>query len=309
MEKEAKIYIAGHRGMVGSSLKRKLEALGYANLIGRTHEELDLTDQRAVSVFFQQEKPDYVFMAAAKVGGIKANSDYPADFIYDNLSVQCNVIHSSYACGVKKLLFLGSSCIYPRCAPQPIKEEYLLTDLLEPTNEAYAIAKISGIKMCEMYRRQHGSDFISAMPTNLYGTNDNYHPDDSHVIPGLIRRFHEAKISGKKKVVCWGTGEPKREFLFVEDLSDACVFLMNNYSDMRHINVGTGKDITIENLAELIAQVVGYKGEICWDHSKPDGMPRKLLDVSRLNSMGWEYTTELSDGLKVTYKDYVRNHM
>lgn len=308
MEKNSKIYIAGHEGMVGSAIKRKLEAEGYTNTVCRILGALDLTDQQATKDFFEQEKPEYVFLAAAKVGGIKANDEYSAEFIYENLMIECNIIHNSYVSGVKKLLFLGSSCIYPKFAPQPLKEEHLLTGLLEPTNEAYAIAKISGIKMCQMYRKQYGCDFISIMPTNLFGPKDNYHPEDSHVIPALIRRFHETKIAGKKEVVCWGTGAAKREFLYVDDLADACLFLMNNYSGYDHINVGTGKDITIKELSELVATTVGFNGNIVWDTSKPDGTPRKLLDVSRIKQLGWQHKTELVEGLKLAYEDFAKGN-
>ncbi len=301
MKKDSKIFIAGHQGMVGSMIKGKLEAEGYSNLLCRTRKALDLTNQAAVKSFFDKERPEYVFLAAAKVGGIKANDNFSAEFIYQNLMIQCNVIHSAYLAGVKKLMALGSSCIYPKFAPQPIQEEALLTGLLEPTNEAYAIAKISGIKMCRMYRKQYGCDYISIMPTNLYGPGDNYHPENSHVIPGLINRFHEAKITNKEKVVCWGTGSVKREFLYVEDLADACLFIMLNYSGAEHINVGTGVDVTIKELAELVAETTGYKGEVDWDTTVPDGTPRKLLDVSKLNRLGWKYITPLEEGLDKTY--------
>lgn len=305
MQKNSRIYIAGHEGMVGSAIKRRLEADSYSNLICEPFNKLNLMDQRAVKTFFEQENPDYVFLAAAKVGGIKANDDYSADFIYENLAIECNVIHNCYTSRVKKLLFLGSSCIYPKLSPQPMKEEHLLTGLLEPTNEAYAIAKISGIKMCEMYRKQYNCDFISAMPTNLYGPNDNYHPEDSHVIPAMIGRFHNAKAEGRDKVVCWGTGAAKREFLYVDDLADACCFLMNNYSGYNHVNVGTGTDLTIKSLAELIGETVGYNGKITWDTSIPDGTPRKLLDVSKLTRLGWTHTTTLKEGLKTAYKSFL----
>lgn len=291
--------------MVGSAILRKLKAAGYTNFLLRTHAELDLLDYSAVSELFKTEKPDYGFFAAAKVGGIKANDEYPADFIYQNLMIQNNIIHNAYLHGIKKLLFLGSSCIYPKLCPQPIKEEYLLSGLLEPTNEAYAIAKIAGVKMCQMYRKQYGCDFISAMPTNLYGPNDNYHPENSHVLPALLRRFHEAKVSGLKEVVCWGSGSPRREFLHVDDLADACLFLMEKYSDNEQVNVGSGKDVTIKELAELVAKVVGYQGVIKWDTSKPDGTPRKLLDVSKLKKLGWSYNTELEQGLVRVYDKYI----
>lgn len=309
MEKHSKIYVAGHQGMVGSAIKRQLEMEGYTNLIYRTIAELDLMSQQAVGDFFKQQNPEHVFLAAAKVGGIQANDQYSADFIYENLMIECNVIHNAFAAGTKKLLFLGSSCIYPKHAPQPMKEEHLLTGLLEPTNEAYAIAKIAGVKMCQMYRKQYGSDFISIMPTNLYGPNDNYHPEDSHVIPAMLRRFHEVKVAEKREVVCWGTGSAKREFLYVDDLADACIFLMNNYSGFDHVNAGTGTDISIKELAELIAQVVGYEGKIVWDTSKPDGTPRKLLDVSKISLMGWKHKTELAAGLKSAYKDFSKGNI
>lgn len=305
MQKNAKIYIAGHRGMVGSAIMRALQQEGYTNLIYKIHSELDLIDQKQVSAFFASEKPDYVFVAAAKVGGISANENYSADFIYENLMIQNNIIHQAYLKGVKKLLFLGSSCIYPKMAPQPLKEEYLLTGLLEETNEAYAIAKIAGIKMCQMYRKQYGCDFISAMPTNLYGPNDNYHPENSHVLPAFIRRFHEAKEQNLEKVVCWGSGSPFREFLYADDLAAACLFLMDNYSDYSHVNVGTGKDLTIKELAELVAKTVDYRGDIEWDTSKPDGTPKKLLDVSLLQNLGWHYQIELVAGIKLAYQDFL----
>jgi GDP-L-fucose synthase len=306
VDQGSRIYVAGHQGMVGSAIKRKLESEGYTNLVCKTHKELDLTDQQAVRAFFEQENLEAVFLAAAKVGGIKANEDYSADFIYENLMIECNVIHNSHVYGIKKLLFLGSSCIYPRLAPQPMKEQHLLTGLLEPTNEAYAIAKISGIKMCQMYRKQYGCDFISAMPTNLFGPNDNYHPVNSHVIPALIRRFHEAKVAGNQEVACWGTGKAKREFLYVDDLAEACFFLMNDYSGNDHINVGTGIDVTIKELAERIAKIVGYTGRIIWDTSRPDGTPVKLLDISKISQMGWQYKTELEEGLKLTYENFLK---
>jgi len=308
MEKDALIYIAGHRGMVGAAIVRKLREAGFHNLVLKTHQELDLTCQAAVQQFFSTYKPRYVFLAAAKVGGIKANDLYSAEFIYENLAIQSNVIDSAYRCGVKKLLFLGSSCIYPKLAPQPIKEDYLLSGHLEPTNEAYAIAKIAGITMCKMYRKQYGCDFISAMPTNLYGPGDNYHPENSHVIPGLLRRFHEAKTKNLGEVVCWGTGTPRREFLYVDDLADACLFLMEHYSENDHINVGTGSDVTIAELAELIGKTVGFRGKIIWDRSMPDGTPRKLLDVSKIQSLGWRHTTELKDGLKMAYEDFLKRN-
>lgn len=307
MEKEAKIYVAGHRGMVGSAIVRALQKAGYKNIIMRTSKELDLRRQDAVEEFFAAERPDYVFLAAAKVGGIMANSKYPADFMYDNMVLEMNVIHSAYQNNVKKLLFLGSSCIYPRLAPQPMPESCLLTSALEQTNEAYALAKISGLKYCEYLNRQCGTDYISVMPTNLYGPNDNYHPENSHVLPALIRRFHEAKVSGAKTVTIWGTGKPYREFLYVDDLADACVFLMNNYSGNETVNIGTGKEVTIKELALLVKDIIGFKGELVFDETKPDGTPRKLLDVSKLNGLGWHYTTELSDGIAKTYDDFLHS--
>ncbi len=305
MEKQAKIYIAGHRGMVGSAILRKLEKEGYQNIVYRSSSALDLRDQQAVANFFEQEKPAYVFLAAAKVGGIVANNTYRAEFLYDNLSIQNNIIHQSYLHGVKKLLFLGSSCIYPKLAPQPLKEEYLLTGLLEPTNEPYAIAKITGIKMCEAYRAQYGCNFISVMPTNLYGLNDNYHPENSHVLPALIRKFDEAKKQGKKTVEIWGTGSPMREFLYADDLADACYFLMENYNEPELVNIGTGEDITIKELALQVQKTVGFEGELVFDHSKPDGTPRKLMDVSKLHQLGWKHQTQLTEGLKLAYQDYL----
>ena len=307
-----RIFVAGHRGMVGSAIVRHLLAdatVVSPTIITRTHAELDLTDQQAVRHFFATEKIDQVYLAAAKVGGIHANNTYPADFIYQNLMMEANVIHQAWSAGVQKLLFLGSSCIYPRMAPQPMKESCLLTSELEKTNEAYALAKISGLKYCEFLNRQYGTDYISVMPTNLYGPNDNYHPTHSHVLPALIRRFHEAKVSGAKEVVCWGTGTPLREFLYVDDLADACVYLMNTYSGNETVNLGTGKELTIRELTELVAKVVGYTGEIKWDPSKPDGTPRKLLDVSKLESLGYHYTTELEDGIRLTYEDFLNNPM
>ncbi|MCF2556346.1 GDP-L-fucose synthase [Fournierella massiliensis] len=309
MEKQAKIYVAGHRGMVGSAICRALEAQGYTNLIKRTSKELDLRDQQAVEEFFRAEKPDYVFLAAAKVGGILANNEAPADFMYDNMILEMNVIHSAWKNGVKKLMFLGSSCIYPRLAPQPMPESCLLTSSLEQTNEAYALAKISGLKYCEYLNRQYGTDYISVMPTNLYGPNDNYHPQHSHVLPALIRRFHEAKEAGAPTVTCWGTGAPLREFLYVDDLADACVYLMNTYSGNETVNLGTGKELTIRQLTELVAKVVGYTGEILWDPTKPDGTPRKLLDVTKLEKLGWHYKTELEEGIRLTYQDFLHSEM
>ncbi|MCF7821088.1 MAG: GDP-L-fucose synthase [Mariprofundaceae bacterium] len=304
MNKEAKIYVAGHRGLVGSAIVRKLHAEGYGNLLLRTSSELDLRNQTAVDMFFAEEKPDYVFLAAAKVGGIHANDTYPADFIRDNLLIQNNVIDAAYRSGVKKLLFLGSSCIYPKQCPQPMKEEYLLTGPLEPTNEWYAIAKIAGIKMCQAYRKQYGFNAISAMPTNLYGPNDKFDLNNSHVLPALMRKLHEAKINGDAEVVVWGTGSPKREFLHADDLADAVLFLMNNYSDAEIVNVGTGRDITILELAEMIREVVGFKGELVFDSSKPDGTPRKLMDVSTLTGLGWQSGISFRDGVVQTYKWY-----
>ncbi|MHC5189426.1 GDP-L-fucose synthase family protein [Enterococcus cecorum] len=309
MEKDAKIYVAGHRGMVGSAIVRALEKQGYHNIITRTHKELDLLRQADVEKFFAEEKPEYVFLAAAKVGGIVANSNALADFMYENMIMEMNVIHSAWQNGVKKLEFLGSSCIYPKMAPQPISESSLLTSSLEPTNEAYALAKISGLKYCEYLNRQYGTDYISAMPTNLYGPNDNYHPTHSHVLPALIRRFHEAKENGLTEVTCWGTGEALREFLYVDDLADACVFLMNYYSGNETVNVGTGKELTIKELTELVAEIIGYEGKINWDTSKPNGTPRKLLDVSKLKDLGWTYQTELKDGIRLAYDDFLNNPM
>lgn len=309
MNKDSKIYVAGHAGMVGSAICRRLKAENYVNICTKSHKELDLTRQSEVEDFFATEKPEYVFLAAAKVGGIIANSRHGADFMYDNMILEMNVIHSAWKNGCKKLMFLGSSCIYPRLAPQPMKEDCLLTSSLEKTNEAYALAKISGLKYCEYLNVQYGTDYISVMPTNLYGPNDNYHPEHSHVLPALIRRFHEAKVSGAKEVVCWGTGAPLREFLYVDDLADACVFLMNNYSGNETVNLGTGKELSIKQLTELVAKVVGYTGKISWDDSKPDGTPRKLLDVSKLSSLGWHYKTELEDGIRLTYADFLNNPM
>lgn len=289
--------------MVGSAIKRRLETLGYTNIITRTHKELDLIDFNAVRDFFAAEKPDYVFLAAAKVGGIHANNTYRAQFLYENVQIQNNVIHQSYLAGVKKLLFLGSSCIYPKMAPQPLREDYLLTGLLEETNEPYAIAKITGIKMCESYRHQYGCDFISVMPTNLYGPNDNYDLNNSHVLPAMIRKFHEAKAAGAPTVTVWGSGTPMREFLHANDLAEACIFLMENYSEPELVNIGTGVDVTIKELAELVSETVGFQGSIVWDSSKPDGTPRKLMDVSKLNNMGWRHSIELKDGLRMVYDE------
>ena len=308
MELNSKIYVAGHRGMVGSAIIRNLEERGYSNIIYRDFEELDLRRQGQVEKFFEEEKPDYVYLAAAKVGGIHANNTYPAEFIYDNLMIEANIIHSAYKTGVKKLLFLGSSCIYPKFAEQPIKEEYLLEGQLEPTNEAYAIAKITGIELCKFYRRQYGCDFISAMPTNLYGINDNFDLETSHVMPALIRKFHEAKINGDKEVVMWGTGKPKREFMYVDDLADGLNHLMLNYSEEMHVNMGTGGDIEIGELAQIIKAVVGYEGEIVNDLSKPDGTPRKLLDVIKLKETGYTHKIELQEGIERVYKWYLENN-
>lgn len=305
MEKEAKIYVAGHRGMVGSAIVRALEKQGFTNIVKRTSAELDLRDQAAVNNFFAEEQPEYVFLAAAKVGGIVANNTYRADFIYENIAIQTNVIHQSHQHDVKKLLFLGSSCIYPKLAPQPLNEDALLTGLLEPTNEPYAIAKIAGIKMCEAYRAQYGRNFIAVMPTNLYGINDNYHPQNSHVLPALIRRFHEAKINSAEKVVIWGTGTPLREFMFADDLGEACVFLMQEYDQEQFINVGVGEDLSIGELALIIKDIVGYSGSIEYDHSKPDGTPRKLMDVSKLHALGWSAKTTLAEGINRAYQDFL----
>jgi GDP-L-fucose synthase len=308
MEKNSKIYVAGHKGLVGSALVRNLKKKGFTNIICKTRAELDLINSTAVSDFFEKEKPEYVFLAAAKVGGIKANEDFPADFIYQNIQVQNNVIHNAHLNKVKKLLFLGSSCIYPRECPQPIKEEYLLSGPLEKTNDAYAIAKIAGIKMCQAYNKQYKTKFISVMPTNLYGPNDNFDLDSSHVLPALLRKFHEAKINSEKEVVMWGTGKPKREFLHVNDLADACVFLMNNYSESEIVNIGSGKDVSILELSNLIKKIVGFKGEIVNDKTKPDGTLRKLLDVSKLHNLGWNHKIELEQGIKDTYKWFLENY-
>ena len=307
MEKEAKIYVAGHRGMVGSAITRKLQAEGYINLVQRTSSELDLRNQQAVNDFFEAEKPEYVFLAAAKVGGIQANNIYRADFIYENLMIEANVIHAAYVRGVKKLMFLGSSCIYPKVAPQPLKEEYLLTGLLEYTNEPYAIAKITGIKLCESYRLQYGCNFISVMPTNLYGPNDNYDLGNSHVLPALLRKMITAKNDNAPFIEMWGSGLPLREFLHADDLADACYFLMNHYNDEGFVNIGTGSDISIKDLTLLIKDIVGYNGEIKHDTSKPDGTPRKLLDVSKLNSLGWKHTLSLPDGIRKIYEEVKDN--
>ncbi len=307
MDKKAKIYVAGHRGMVGSAIFRRLQKQGYNNLVYRDSASLNLTRQDAVEQFFETEKPEYVFLAAAKVGGILANNTYRADFLYENLMIQNNVIHAAHTHGVKKLLFLGSSCIYPKMAPQPLREDYLLTGTLEPTNEPYAIAKIAGIKLCEAYHDQYGCNFISAMPTNLYGIGDNYHPENSHVLPALIRRFHEAKEEGHPSVTVWGSGQPRREFLFADDAADACLFLMQEYNDNRIVNIGTGEDLTIADLALLVKKVIGYAGEIIWDRSKPDGTPRKLMDVSRLHAAGWKHTVDLETGIRIAYQDFRNN--
>ncbi|WP_084238209.1 GDP-L-fucose synthase [Pedobacter africanus] len=308
MEKNAKIYVAGHRGMVGSAIYRKLQKEGYSNLVVRTSAELDLRNQQAVTDFFEAEKPEYVFLAAAKVGGIVANNTYRADFLYENLCIQNNVIHQAHKNGVKKLMFLGSSCIYPKLAPQPLKEEYLLTGLLEETNEPYAIAKIAGIKMADAYRSQYNCDFISVMPTNLYGYNDNYHPQNSHVLPALIRKFHEAKVNGGTEVNIWGSGTPMREFLFADDLADACYFLMQNYSEAGFLNIGTGTDLSIKDLALLIKEIVGFEGTLAFDSTKPDGTPRKLMDVSKLHQLGWKHKIELKEGIKLAYQDFLEKH-
>ena len=308
-EKDAKIYVAGHRGMVGSAICRELERQGYRNIITRIHAQFDLCKQDAVEDFFETEKPEYVFLAAAKVGGIQANAEAPADFMYQNMMLEMNVIHAAWRNGCKKLEFLGSSCIYPRLAPQPMKEDCLLTSLLEETNEAYALAKIAGLKYCAYLNKQYGTDYISVMPTNLYGPNDNYHPAHSHVLPALIRRFHEAKEAGASSVTCWGDGSPLREFLYVDDLANLCVFLMNHYSGDEPVNAGSGKEVSIRELAKLVARVVGYSGEILWDTSKPNGTPRKLLDVSKAAALGWQYKTELEDGIRLAYEDFLHNPM
>jgi len=305
MEKDAKVYIAGHRGMVGSAIYRKLKNEGFTNFITRTSDVLDLRNQQQVADFFATEKPDYVFLAAAKVGGIIANNTYRAEFLYDNLQIQNNIINSSYLNQVKKLMFLGSSCIYPKMASQPLREDYLLTGPLEETNEPYAIAKIAGIKMCDAYRAQYGCNYISVMPTNLYGINDNYHPQNSHVLPAMIRRFHEAKEQGLATVTIWGTGSPKREFLFADDLAEACYYLMQNYNEEGLVNVGTGEDISIKDLAYLLKQIIGFEGEINFDTTKPDGTPRKLMDVTKLEKAGWKYHTTLEQGIALAYQDYL----
>ena len=309
MQKNAKIYVAGHRGMVGSAIVRELNRQGYTNIISRTHKEMDLTRQDQVEKFFAEEKPEYVFLAAAKVAGIMGNITAKADFMYENMMIEMNVIHAAWKNGCKKVEFLGSSCIYPRMAPQPITENALLTSSLESTNEAYALAKISGLKYCEYLNSQYGTDYISVMPSGLYGPNDNYHPEHSHVLPALIRRFHEAKVEGKESVICWGDGSPLREFLYVDDLANLCVFLMNNYSGNETVNAGSGKELTIKELTELVAKVVGYTGKIEWDASKPNGTPRKLLDVSKARKLGWTYKTELEDGIRLAYEDFLHNPM
>ena len=307
MERHSKIYVAGHRGMVGSAIVRELQRQGYDNLVLRTHTELDLTRQADVEEFFAEQKPEYVFLAAAKVGGIVANATAPADFMYQNMVLEMNVIHAAWINGCRKLEFLGSSCIYPRLAPQPMPESCLLTSALESTNEAYALAKISGLKYCEYLNRQYGTDFISVMPTNLYGPNDNYHPEHSHVLPALIRRFHEARIAGLPSVTCWGDGSPLREFLYVDDLANLCVFLMNNYSGNETVNAGTGREISIKDLTELVAEIVGYEGNIEWDTTRPNGTPRKLLDVSKATALGWTARTSLKDGIRLAYEDFLKN--
>mgnify|MGYP002519711194 CR=1 FL=1 len=309
MEKQSKIYVAGHRGMVGSAIVRELHRQGFTNIVTRTHSELDLTRQADVEAFFQQERPEYVFLAAAKVGGIVANQTALADFMYDNMILEMNVIHSAWKYGCRKLEFLGSSCIYPRMAPQPMSESCLLTSELEKTNEAYALAKISGLKYCEYLNRQYGTDFISLMPTNLYGPNDNYHPEHSHVLPALIRRFHEAKEAGLGEVTCWGDGSPLREFLYVDDLANLCVFLMNHYSGNETVNAGSGKELTIKELTEKVARIVGYEGKIMWDTTRPNGTPRKLLDVSKAKALGWEAKVELDEGIRLAYEDFLHNPM
>ena len=308
MEKDSKIYVAGHRGLVGSAIVRGLKAKGYTNIIGRTHAELDLMDNVAVEEFFKIEKPEYVFLAAAKVGGIYANSTYPADFIFQNLQIQQNVIGNAFKYNVKKLMFLGSSCIYPKMCPQPIKEEYLLSGYLEETNEAYAIAKISGLLMCKYFKTQYGDDFISCMPTNLYGPYDNYDLANSHVMPAMIRKFHDAKVEGKPSVELWGTGSPLREFLYSDDMADACVFLLENYSGEQHVNIGTGKEVTIKQLAETVQKTVGYEGEIIWNTDMPDGTPRKLTNVDKLHQLGWTHKVDLEEGVKLAY-DWFKNNV
>lgn len=306
MEKNLPIFVAGHKGLVGSAIVRSLQSQGFKNILTKTHKELDLTDQAAVEEFFSKEKPEYVFLAAAKVGGIYANNTYPAEFAYSNMQIQCNIVNSSWKNKVKKLLFLGSSCIYPKFAPQPMREDALLSGPLEETNKAYALAKIAGIIMCQSYNRQYGTNYISVMPTNLYGPNDNYHPENSHVLPALIRRFHEAKVSGASNVTIWGTGVALREFLYSDDLADACVFLMNNYDDSEIVNIGSGDEVSIKHLALTVKEAVGYEGELKFDTSKPDGTPRKLLDCSKLHNMGWKPKVSLKEGLSLAYGDFVR---
>ena len=308
MNLDAKIYVAGHRGLVGSAIVRNLEEKGYTNIICRTHKELDLTNQEAVRAFFEQERPEYVFLAAAKVGGIHANNTYPADFIYDNLMIQNNVIKAAHDFEVKKLLFLGSTCIYPKMAPQPIKEEYLLTGALEETNEAYAVAKIAGLEMCKFFKRQYGDNFISCMPTNLYGPNDNFDLKNSHVLPALIRKFHEAKVNNSDVVEVWGTGTPLREFLYVDDMADACVFLMENYDGEQHVNIGTGEEVSIRELAETVKEVVGFEGELVFNTEMPDGTPRKLTTVDKLHSLGWSHKVSLNRGIKLAYTWFLENY-
>lgn len=308
MKIENKIFVAGHHGMVGSAIFRALQQKGFNNIITASHSELDLTNQKQTELFFEQHKPDMVFVAAAKVGGIHANNTYKAQFLYENLMIAANTIHAAYKTDVSKLLFLGSSCIYPKFAPQPMKEEYLLTGELEPTNEGYAIAKIAGLKLCDTYRYQYGCNFISVMPTNLYGINDNYHPENSHVLPALIRRFHEAKVKNLPEVVVWGTGTPKREFLFADDLADACIYLMENYNEEGWVNIGSGEEISIKELAMLIKQIVGYQGNLVFDTTKPDGTPRKLLDVTKLHSLGWKHKTSLEQGIRMAYQDFLKYH-
>ena len=308
MNKDSKIYVAGHRGLVGSAIVRNLEAKGYTNIVYRTHEELDLTNQANVQAFFKEEQPEYVILAAAKVGGIHANNTYPADFIYDNLMIQNNVIKAAHDYKVKKLLFLGSTCIYPKMAPQPIKEEYLLTGALEETNEAYAVAKIAGLEMCKFFKRQYGDNFISCMPTNLYGPNDNFDLKSSHVLPALIRKFHEAKVNGSDTVEVWGTGTPLREFIYVDDMADACVFLMENYDGEQHVNIGTGEEVSIRQLAETVKEVIGFEGELVFNTDMPDGTPRKLTTVDKLHGLGWKHKTSLNEGIKLAYTWFLENY-
>ena len=308
MNKDSKIYVAGHRGLVGSAIVRNLEAKGYTNIIYRTHEELDLTNQADVQAFFKEEQPEYVILAAAKVGGIHANNTYPADFIYDNLMIQNNVIKAAHDYNVKKLLFLGSTCIYPKMAPQPIREEYLLTGALEETNEAYAVAKIAGLEMCKFFKRQYGDNFISCMPTNLYGPNDNFDLKSSHVLPALIRKFHEAKVNGSDTVEVWGTGTPLREFIYVDDMADACVFLMENYDGEQHVNIGTGEEVSIRQLAETVKEVVGFEGELVFNTDMPDGTPRKLTTVDKLHRLGWKHKVSLNEGIRLAYEWFLENY-